>query len=114
MKENRFYITGNLAGCNQTEAINKLSHIEYNLKIAGVKPENIFNSATIDIDLPYDQEMNIRMAEIAKADVIVFESVTHECVESQLEFKEAVRLKKHIRVDRQGDYDDIRKNLIWE
>jgi hypothetical protein len=106
----RFYITGNVAGCSQKEAVEKLAHIEYNLKIAGVT--NYFNTSSIDRLLTFHAEMEIRMAEIAKADVVVFGNDYNSCVEGKLEFQEAFRLKKHIRRDRSGDYDDIRKNLI--
>ena len=112
MELTKFYITGNVAGCSQQEAIEKLSHIEYNLKMAGVVSENIFNTSQIDVNLQFAEEMKIRMEEIAKAGVIVFAYDFDECIECKLEFKEARRLDKHIRMDRLGDYDDIRKYLL--
>jgi hypothetical protein len=110
MKINRFYITGNVAGCTQKEAIEKLLPIELQLRKIGAT--NIFNTSSIDRELLFQDEMKIRMEELANADVVVFGYDWNSGVESKLEFMEASRLAKHIRMDRLGDYRDIQKNLL--
>lgn len=115
MNKPRFYISTNTAGLSAEEVKNKIDSIVKSLKIIGVNDSQIFRTDSIDTtSMPFDQEINIRMLEVAKADVLILDYGWDEWIQGKIELKEAERLGKHIRTTRPGDFEDIRINFMRE
>jgi hypothetical protein len=106
----KFYVTGSTAG---------LSHNELNLKFKPTVDKILEMGAKCCVGVnqlitekqSFKTLHDLRIKEIAKADCVVFFHDFKDTIESHLEFVEANRLGKHIRMVTNSDLYDIKRTI---
>lgn len=106
----RVFISGKVSQLAEAEYKANFEKTEKRLREAGIT--NIFNPAKeIPFGTPWKEAMDICLPEIAKADLVVFQTNWKQSFGARWEFTEANRLKKQIRFDTDADMLEIKVNL---
>jgi len=105
-----FYVTGCTAGLFPNENKLRFKSIADQIENAGAEQVK----TVVDVEVQSDNfqiRLDARMRAVAEADCIVFTSDWDDSIESRVEFLEAGRLLKQIRIANESDINDIKRAL---
>lgn len=106
----KFYITGCTAGLFPFENQQRFQNIADQIENSGAEKV----TTVVDVEVQSDNfqvRLDARMRAVAEADCIVFTADWDDSIESRVEFLEAGRLGKQIRIANESDLNDIKRTL---